>query len=114
LVDNVYTDLGQAINISFTRPEISPFDGVVKEPVNTVAIVLIIFCGINASLGGDAMSAAWAVLEAEDLHVVTKFRHGRGCGSASQSGAHHDHLKLSFVGRVDQFHFEAVFIPFLG
>jgi len=53
VVDNVRADFGKPINVRFARTEIAAFDCVVKQTVNAVAVVLIIFRGIDAALRGD-------------------------------------------------------------
>ena len=65
LVDDVDADLRQAIDVGLARAEIAALDGVVKQPVDAVAVVLIILGGVDAALGGDAVGAARAVLKAE-------------------------------------------------
>ena len=113
MVDDKVADLGQAVDIAFPGPEIAALDGVVKEPPDAVAVVGIIFGRIDAALGRDAVGPAGAVLDTEGLDVVAQLRQrGRG-GAAGQAGAHHDDVKFSFVGRVDQFQFKLVPIPFL-
>src|SRR6266850_225151 len=53
LVDDVYADLREAIDIGLACPKIATFDRVVKEPVNAVAVVLIVLRGVDAALSGD-------------------------------------------------------------
>ena len=70
LVDDQIADFGQTINIRFAGTEVAAFNRVVKETKDAVAIVLIIFRGVDAALRGDAVGAARAVLIAERLNVV--------------------------------------------
>ena len=51
-------DFREPIDVGFARAEIAAFDRVVKEAVNGVAVVLIIFRGIDAALRGDASARA--------------------------------------------------------
>ena len=53
LVDDAWTDLGQAIDVGLAGAEVAALDGVVKETVDRVAVVLIVLGGIDAALGGD-------------------------------------------------------------
>ena len=55
LIDDQIADLSKAINICFARAKIAAFDCVVKQAINTVAIVLIIFRGIDSTLCRDRM-----------------------------------------------------------
>src|SRR5439155_24165749 len=71
------------------------------------------FRGVDTALRGNAVGAARAVLETETFHVVTQFGERGGRRRAREPGADDDYLELPFVGRVDQFHFEAVLVPLL-
>jgi hypothetical protein len=73
MIDDMVADLGQAVDIGFAGPEITAFDGVVKQAPDAVAVVGIVFGGIDAALGGDAVRAAGAVLETEGFDVVSQF-----------------------------------------
>jgi hypothetical protein len=53
LVDDVVGDFSEPINIRFARPKIAAFYRVMEQPVNTVAIVLIIFCRVDSALGSN-------------------------------------------------------------
>ena len=71
LVDNVSRFLGQSINVGLTRPVIASFDRVIKKSVCAIAIALIVFCGIDASLGGYGMRATRGILITKSLYVIT-------------------------------------------
>ncbi len=58
LIDDVDADLRQAIDVGLARAEVAPFDGVVEEAVDAVAVVLIVLGGVDAALGGDGVRAA--------------------------------------------------------
>ena len=90
LVDDVDADLGQAIDVGLAGAEVAALDGVVEEAVDAVAVVLVILGGVDAALGGDAVGAARAVLEAEALDLVAQFGQRGGGGAAGQAGADDD------------------------
>ena len=71
LVDYIQTDLGQAINIRFSRPKITSFDGVIEQPENTIAVVLIILGSVDTTLRGDTVGPARRILEAKALNVIS-------------------------------------------
>ena len=48
------------------------------------------------------MRAARRVADAEDLDIVAKFTERCSCRSATETGAYHDDLKLSFVVRANK------------
>ena len=94
LIDDQITDFGQPIDICFARAEIASFDRVVKQPENTVAVVLIILRGIDPALGRDRVSAARTVLVTEALRIVTELAERRRRRTAGEAAAHHDDLEL--------------------
>src|SRR6266850_1432728 len=47
LINDVYADLRETINVGFARAEVPALDRVVKEPINAVTIVLIIFGSVD-------------------------------------------------------------------
>ena len=92
----------QPINVRFARTEIAALDRVVEQTENAVAVVLIIFRGVDSALRGDAVRAARAVLVTETLHVVTLFaQRGRG-RAAGQSAADDDDFELPPVRRTNE------------
>ena len=38
------------MHVCFAGTEVATFDGVVKQTVHTVAVALVILCGVNAAL----------------------------------------------------------------
>ena len=113
LIDDVYAQLGEAIDIAFTRAEVSAFDGIVEKPIDTVAVVLIILGGVDPTLRGDAVCAAWGILKAEALYFVAQLAHRRRRRCTRQARAHHDDGVFPLVGWIHQLHFEAVPVPLL-
>src|SRR5208337_1243863 len=63
LVDDVDADLRKAVDVGFAGAEVAALDGVVEEPINAVAIIVVILGGVDAALCGDGVSAARAVLK---------------------------------------------------
>jgi hypothetical protein len=57
VVDDVDAGLRQAIDIAFTGAKIAAFNGVVKQAMNAVAVILIILSRIDAALCRDAVGA---------------------------------------------------------
>ena len=113
LVDDVGAHLRQPIDVGLARAEIAALDRVVEQPINAVAVVLVILGRVDAALGGDAVRAARAVLEAEAFHLVAQLRQRGGGRRARQAAAHDDDVELALVGRVDQLHVELVLVPLL-
>ena len=64
--------------------------------------MLVVVCGSDAALCGDGMRAARRVADAENLDIVAKFTERCSCRSATETGAYHDDLKLSFVVRANK------------
>ena len=102
LVDDVGADLGQPVDVGLAGAVVAALDGVVEEPVDGVAVLLVVLGRVDAALRGDRVGPARGVLVAEGLHVVAGLaERGRG-GAAGQAGADDDHRQLAAVGRVDQ------------
>src|SRR6185295_16990134 len=74
LVNNVETDLGHPIDIRFTRAEVSALYRVLKEPINTVAIIAIVLGSVDTSLGRNAVCSTRTVVITETLNVITQLR----------------------------------------
>jgi hypothetical protein len=55
LVDNIEADFGQAMNIRFSRPKITPFDRIVEQAENAIAVVLIVLGGVDTALRRDTV-----------------------------------------------------------
>ena len=107
-------DFGQAINVRFARTEVAAFDGVVEKPVNAVAVVLIIFRGVDPALGGDGMRAARRILVTETLHPVTQLaERGRG-RSAGQTASDDDDFEFSAIIRINESRMIVMGAPFVG
>ena len=58
LIDDVDAQLRQSVDVRFARPVVAALDGVVEEPVDAVAVVLVVLGGVDAALRGDAVGAA--------------------------------------------------------
>ena len=113
LVNDVGGDFRQAVNVGFTGAEVAALDGVVKQAVNGVAVVLVVLGRVNAALGRNGVGAAGAVLVAEAFDVVAKFGKRGGSGGASQAGTYHKYRVLALVVRIDQFGLKFVLGPFV-
>jgi hypothetical protein len=114
LVNDIGADLCESVNIGFPGSKISPLDGIVKEAMGTISIILVIFSGINPSLGCDGMSPSGRVLITKTVHIVSKFSESRGCRSPGQTGTYNNDPVLSLVCRVNQFGRETMVIPLFG
>ena len=57
------------VDVRLSGSEVSPFDGVVEEPIDAVAVVLIVLGGVNSTLGGNRVRPARAVLVTETLDI---------------------------------------------
>ena len=113
LVNDVGGDFRQTVDIGFTGAEVAAFNGVVKQAVNGVAVVLVVLGCVNAALGRNGVGAAGAVLVAEAFDVVAKFGKRGSSGGASQAGTYHKHRVLALVVRIDQFGLKLVLGPFV-
>ena len=101
LVDDVYRQFREPVHIVLTRSKIAPLDRVVEQPINRVAVVLIILSCVDATLGGDGMRPAWRILKAKAFHSVAQLCQGRRRGCASQARSDYDDGEPPLVCRTD-------------
>ncbi len=113
LVDDVHRDLGQPVGVGLARAIVPTLDRVVEEPVDAVAVVLVIFRGVDSALRRDRMRPARAVVKHEAFHLVAEFRQGGRRRGARQAGADDDDLVFALVRRVDQSDRALVAPPFV-
>ena len=113
LVDDVGADLGQPIDVGLARAVVAALDGVVEEPVDGVAVALVVLGRVDAALGRDRVRAARGVLVAERLHDVPRLAQRRGRAGARQAGADHDHREPAAVGGVGDAGLELAGVPAL-
>src|SRR6185369_17178894 len=92
LVDDVVGHLGKTPYVSLAGTEVAPFDGVVEQTIDRIAVIRIVLGGIDAALCGDGVSAARAVLIAESLDVVAKFSERRSGSATGKAGTDDDHV----------------------
>jgi hypothetical protein len=107
LIDDVDADLRQPENVRLARTKIPALHRVIKKAVNAVAVIPVIFRGVDAALRGDRVRAARAVLEAEAMHVITLLPERRRCRSTREPRAHDDDRVLAAVRGIDELHFKA-------
>ena len=114
LIDDVNGELRQTIDIRLAGPVVATFHRVVKEAINAVAVVLVVFRGIDAALRGNRMRTARRVVEDEAFDVVTQLAEGGRSRGARQSRTDDDDVVFAFVRRIDQFVMRLGVFPFIG
>ena len=72
LVDDVHRYFGEPVHICLAGTIVPALERVVEQPVYAVAVVLVIFRGIDAALCCDRMGAARTVVENEILNLVAQ------------------------------------------
>src|SRR4029077_5495252 len=111
LVDDVAADLGQPVDVRLARPVVAALDRVVEEPVDGVAVALVVLGRVDPALGGDRVRTTRGVLVAERLHDVAGLAKGRRRGRTGQPGADHDDRQPAPVGRVGDPGLELACLP---
>ncbi len=111
LIDDVEADLRQAVDVGFAGAEIAALHRVVEEPEHAIAVIVIVFGGVDSALRRDAVRAPGRILEAETLHVVAEFGQRGRAGSACQAGTYNDDRMLPLVRGIDQFQIELMPFP---
>ncbi len=72
LIDDVAADLGQPVHIGLAGAEVAALDRVVEEAMHAVAVVLVVFGGVDAALRGNGVGAARRILKADAGHVIAQ------------------------------------------
>ncbi len=114
LVDDVDRHLGQAVHVGFAGAVVAALDGVVEQTEHGVAVVLVVFSGVDAALRRNGVRAAGRVVVGKGLYVVAQLGQRGGGRSAGQAGAYHNDVVLPLVGGVHKLHVELVLLPLLG
>ena len=114
LINDIGRNLCQTINIGFSGTVIPSLDGIVKKSVGRITIPLIVFCGIDPSLGSDRMRSSWRILKTKCFDIVTQFGQSRRGRCSCQTGTHHNDIDQTLVGRTDKVDFTLMVGPFFG
>ncbi len=83
LVNNARRNFGQAVYVGFAAAVVSALNGIVEQPKHGVAVVLVVFGGVDSALCSNGVGASRGILKAECLDVVAQF--GKRC-SRRRSG----------------------------
>ena len=102
LVDDTVGNLGQAVNVGFAGAIVSSFYGIVKQTINRITVVLIIFSGIDTSLCGDGVCTTGRILNTEIQHIEAQLTKCGCSGSSRQTCAHHNYIQTTLVGGIYQ------------
>ena len=103
LIDDVDAQLREPVDVGFARPVVAALDRVVEQPLDAVAVVLVVLRGVDPALRGDAVRAARAVLDAEAQDVVAELAERRGRRRAGQAGADDDDRVLALLAGLTSF-----------
>ena len=101
------------MNICLATTVIPTFYSVIKKPVNSIPIVLIILRSVNSSLSSNAMSSSRAVMIGKCFHLITEFTKSRRRRSTRKTCSNNYYFKLSLISRIHQFHIKLMARPFL-
>jgi hypothetical protein len=112
LINDIHTHFREPVDVAFPGTVVSAFDGIVKQAVNAIAVILIILGRINSTLCRNAVRAARAVLKAERLYVISKLAQRCGGGGPCQTRSHYNDFVFTLVGRIDQLQVKLVPGPF--
>jgi hypothetical protein len=102
LVDDVSANLGQAINIGFTRSEVSALNRVVKEATNAIAIIPIVLGCVDPALRSNAVRPTRTVVIAKTLNVISQLSQRGGRRSPGETGAYYDEIVLVLISWTDK------------
>ncbi len=113
VVDDLEADFGESVDIGFAGAVVAAFDGVVKQSIDGIAVVLVVFCGVDTALGCDAVCPSWAIVKGKAFDLVAQLTEGGRCAASCQSCAHYDDFELALVIGGDEFLMVFKILPFL-
>ena len=114
LVDDVHRHFGQAPHVGLAGTEVATLDRVVEEPVDAVAVTLVVLGAVDAPLRGDRVGPSGGGVVGEDLHVVALLAERSGGRSPGQAGPNHDDVELAPIVGSDELEVELVVRPLVG
>ena len=114
LVNDIGRYFCKAIYVGFSRTIITPFDGIVKQAVNRVAITLVIFSGVYSPLCRNRVCTTWRILKAKRLNIIAQLGKSSRSRTTSQARTNHDHIDQTFIGWTDQADIIFVICPFIS
>jgi len=97
VVDDLEADFGESVDIGFAGAVVAAFDGVVEQSEDGIAVVLVVFCGVDAALGGDAVRPSRAIVEGKTFDLVAQLAEGCSCAASCKTCAHNDDFELALV-----------------
>ena len=111
VIDDAHRELGQPVHVRFARPEVAALESVVEEPLDAVAVVLVVLRGVDPTLRGHAVGAPGRIVEGQAPHAIAELRQrGRG-GGAGQPGAHDEEVVAATARRADELEIRAPALP---
>ena len=114
MIDDLVAYFGSPVYVGFARPVVASLYHIDKQPVNTVAVVLVVLGCINSSLRSHCMGSSRGIVITEGFHVVSQFTQGRRCCRSCNTGTDNDNIDFPFVCGIDQFNRILVICPLQG
>src|SRR5690606_1490523 len=112
LVNDIYRNFRKAVDIALSGSIVPAFDCIVKKSVDGLSVILVVLGGVDSPLCGDGVGPSGAVLKTKSLDIISQLRQRGSSRGSSKTGAHHNYIIFSFIGRIDQFHIEFMLGPF--
>ena len=82
LVNDVDRHLGKTMDVGLTGAVVAALDGVIEKPIHTVAVILIVFGGVDATLRGNRVGTTRRIVENDTGNLVAKVGERGGGGGA--------------------------------
>jgi len=114
LVYDIICHFGKTMNVGFAGAVIAALYGIVIKTIDRIAVVWVVFGGVDSALRGNRVCTARTVLNTKVQNVKSHFAETCCCSGSSQTGTYDDDVQFEFVGGIHKVLMRLVICPFLG
>lgn len=97
LINDIVVYFCQVVDICFLGMVVVFFNGIVKQVIDVIIVILVVFGGINIILSGDIVCLVGVVVECECFYFVVQFVQCSCCSSVCKICIDNDDFDVVFV-----------------
>ena len=102
------------MDVALTTAKVATFNRVDKQAIDAVAITLIIFRRVDATLRGNRVSTSCRIMKRKCINLVTEFGKCRCCRRTGKTGTNNDYFELALIVRIDKFCVGFIVVPLVA